>query len=80
MVRLVQWFREVDTTPLQLLFLVSCISQGMRYGAQLINLIESLCHILKLAAAWSKLAYANTTVMHALLNPTRDLNSVNLRK
>lgn len=45
-------------TPLQLLFLVSCISQDMRYGAQLTHLIESLCHILKRGAAWSKLAYA----------------------
>jgi len=70
-VRLVQWFREVDMTPLQLLFLVSWISQGMRYGAQLINLIECLCLILKLHAAWSKLAYANTSVMYALLSPNK---------
>lgn len=67
-------------TPLLLLFLVSCISQGMRYSAQLTNFIESLCHIPKLAAAWNKSAYANTSVMQTLLSPTRGLIFGNLRK
>ena len=34
----------------------------------------------KLDAAWSKLAYADTSVTHALLSPTRGLTSGNLRK
>lgn len=67
-------------TLLQLLFLVSCISQGTRYGAQLKHLIESVCHRLKLDAAWSKLASVNISVMHVFLSPTRGLISQNLRK
>lgn len=67
-------------TPLQLLCLVSCISQDMRYGAQLHNLIEYLCHILKLKASWSELSYANVSIMHILLSPTSSLITGNLGK
>lgn len=80
MVRLVQWLREVDMTPLQLLCLVSCISQDMRYVAQLNNLMEYLCHILKLNASWSKLSNANISIMHALSSPTSSLITGNLGK
>lgn len=45
-------------TQLQLLFLVSCISQGMRYSDQLLNLIESLAYPI-VTSVWSKLVYAN---------------------
>lgn len=43
-------------------------------------LIRSLYHILKLDAAWSKLACTNMAVMHALLSLTRGFISGSLRK